>query len=148
MALPALPVERQFRKIHKKEVCRYWLMKECMKGDACEFLHEFDHDKMPVCKKGIACSDPSCVLLKHPSKENVAECPNYEAGFCSFGYSCLLKHSLKQNAPLVSSQFLFTNPALGIVKEKSKKKFFRKSACPYWVADGWCPYFDICAFSH
>lgn len=31
-------------------VCRHWLRDLCMKGNACEFLHEYDLKKMPLCR--------------------------------------------------------------------------------------------------
>eukprot|EP00955_Chlamydomonas_euryale_P104882 365599-Chlamydomonas_euryale.AAC.1 len=31
-------------------VCTYWLRGLCMKGDSCGFLHQYDQEKMPVCR--------------------------------------------------------------------------------------------------
>jgi hypothetical protein len=31
-------------------VCKHWLKGLCKKGDACEFLHEYNIRKMPECK--------------------------------------------------------------------------------------------------
>jgi hypothetical protein len=33
-------------------VCRHWLRDLCMKGAACEFLHQYDLSKMPLCRHG------------------------------------------------------------------------------------------------
>lgn len=30
-------------------VCKHWLRQLCNKGDECEFLHEYDMGRMPVC---------------------------------------------------------------------------------------------------
>lgn len=30
-------------------VCKHWLRHLCKKGDDCEFLHEYDMAKMPIC---------------------------------------------------------------------------------------------------
>lgn len=30
-------------------VCKHWLRHLCKKGDECEFLHEYDMTKMPIC---------------------------------------------------------------------------------------------------
>lgn len=31
-------------------VCRHWLRGMCIKGDDCDFLHIFDHTRMPLCR--------------------------------------------------------------------------------------------------
>ena len=31
-------------------VCKHWLRSLCKKGDLCDFLHEYDEDKMPICQ--------------------------------------------------------------------------------------------------
>ena len=31
-------------------VCKHWLRGLCKKGDMCDYLHEYDEDKMPVCQ--------------------------------------------------------------------------------------------------
>ncbi|KAJ7969090.1 30-kDa cleavage and polyadenylation specificity factor 30 [Quillaja saponaria] len=41
-----IPGRRSFR----QTVCRHWLRSLCMKGDACGFLHQYDKDRMPVCR--------------------------------------------------------------------------------------------------
>ena len=33
----------------KMIVCKHWLRGLCKKGDDCEFLHQYDTAKMPVC---------------------------------------------------------------------------------------------------
>lgn len=33
----------------KSVVCKHWLRGLCKKGDQCEFLHEYDLQKMPEC---------------------------------------------------------------------------------------------------
>jgi len=138
-----------FKAIHKREVCRYWLNNCCKKGDACEFLHSFEQDKMPICRKGAACGDPSC-FLTHPSKDEKPVCPNFAAGFCSFGYSCQWRHDVSEDAPpAIAVQFLAADPAkLWIASRKAAQRSFRTAPCPYFHNDGWCPYFLSCAFSH
>jgi len=138
-----------FKSIHKREVCRYWLNNCCKKGDACEFLHSFEQDKMPICRKGLACGDPSC-FLKHASKDEKPLCPNYAAGFCSFGYSCQWRHDVVETPPPpVAVQFLANDPTKAwIASRAAAQKSFRTAPCPYFHNDGWCPYFLSCAFSH
>jgi hypothetical protein len=31
-------------------VCKHWLRGLCKKGEMCDYLHEYDEDKMPVCQ--------------------------------------------------------------------------------------------------
>ena len=33
----------------KKTVCKHWLRGLCRKGDYCEYLHQYDMEKMPEC---------------------------------------------------------------------------------------------------
>lgn len=138
-----------FKSIHKRVVCRYWLNNSCTKGNGCEFLHEFNVDKMPECRKGVMCADPSCVF-QHPSKDDKPECPNFAAGFCSFGHSCHLRHVLHPGPPpSIAQMFLKNDPCKTWNFERAKtQKSFRKAVCPYFKSDGWCPYFLACAFKH
>jgi hypothetical protein len=103
---------------------------------------------MPECRKGNMCADPSCVL-NHDEKHDKPLCPNYEAGFCSFGYSCPNRHVFREVAPLIAAQFLTSDPTEAWTKERRRtQRSFRSAPCPYFQSDGWCPYFHACAFSH
>ncbi|KAK0478404.1 hypothetical protein IW261DRAFT_1483362 [Armillaria novae-zelandiae] len=62
-------------------VCKHWLRGLCKKGDACEFLHEYNLRRMP---------EYEC-LYAHP-KERKVECPDYQRGFCKLGPECPRKH--------------------------------------------------------
>ena len=69
------------------KVCKHWLRGLCKKGDACEFLHEYNLRRMPECwwyaKYGFCSSGDEC-LYAHP-KERKIECPDYKRGFCKLG---------------------------------------------------------------
>ncbi|KAF7320401.1 hypothetical protein MKEN_00824900 [Mycena kentingensis (nom. inval.)] len=75
-------------------VCKHWLRGLCKKGDACEFLHEYNLRRMPECwwyaKYGYCSSGEEC-LYAHP-KERRVECPDYNRGFCKLGPTCPRKH--------------------------------------------------------
>jgi hypothetical protein len=88
--------------------------------------------------------------LKHASKDEKPVCPNYAAGFCSFGYSCQWRHDLiEAPPPPVAVQFLANDPSKAwIASRAAAQKSFRTAPCPYFHNDGWCPYFLSCAFSH
>lgn len=141
--------KRKFKKIHKREVCRFWLNNSCAKGDACEWLHEMNADAMPFCMFDPNCTRDGCVY-KHGGKPKKNPCANYEAGFCSFGHLCKDAHEYKPCLPEgISSVFLLSDPCKAVIQErKENQKTFRTSACPYFKSDGWCPYFYACAFSH
>ncbi|KAJ7069883.1 hypothetical protein C8F01DRAFT_1016080 [Mycena amicta] len=75
-------------------VCKHWLRGLCKKGDACEFLHEYNLRRMPECwwfaKYGYCSAGEEC-LYAHP-KERRVECPDYNRGFCKLGSTCPRKH--------------------------------------------------------
>lgn len=133
--------------LHKREVCRFWINNTCVKGSNCEFLHEFKHESMPMCRKGGSCVDPSCPF-KHDQTDR-PRCPNYDAGFCSFGSGCQYQHIKQEIAPEIAQQFFDDDPLLTYLKNRKKEQpTFRSRPCEYYKADGWCPYFSICAFKH
>ena len=93
-AMQAKP--RNFR----QTVCTYWLRGLCMKGDTCGFLHEFDPNKMPVCRNLLkygTCKEPDCPY-KH-STEEIKECNMYKLGFCIYGPACRFKHTRLAGPP-------------------------------------------------
>ena len=81
--LPTHPRERE----RLSTVCKHWLRGLCKKGDACEFLHEYNLRRMPECwwfaKYGYCSAGDEC-LYAHP-KERRVECPDYNRGFCKLG---------------------------------------------------------------
>ena len=83
--LPTHPRERE----RVSTVCKHWLRGLCKKGDACEFLHEYNLRRMPECwwyaKYGYCSAGDEC-LYAHP-KERKVECPDYKRGFCKLGES-------------------------------------------------------------
>ena len=65
-------------------VCRHWLRDLCMKGSACEFLHQYDLGKMPLCRHGERCKINDCPF-RHISEANRLECVFYSQGSCIHG---------------------------------------------------------------
>ncbi|EIM92200.1 uncharacterized protein STEHIDRAFT_47086 [Stereum hirsutum FP-91666 SS1] len=88
--LPTHPRDRE----RLATVCKHWLRGLCKKGDACEFLHEYNLRRMPECwwyaKYGYCSAGDEC-LYAHP-KERKVECPDYKRGFCKLGPKCPRKH--------------------------------------------------------
>ena len=143
-----------FMKMNRRtEVCRYWLKNMCRKGDACEFLHALDYEKMPLCSSGDFCSNVDC-QFKHRPVEGRSVCANYQLGFCYFGRRCPHLHVFRDRPPQISEYW--AAPVDGAAAPDSLYAavlhrggpLFRKKACDYFKANKWCPYFDMCNFSH
>lgn len=89
-------------------VCRHWIRGMCWKGDNCEFLHQYDTAKMPLCRQFLKtghCPDRergTCVFL-HERSDNAPICLHYYLGFCRAGPRCRKRHQklAPQELPLV-----------------------------------------------
>jgi cleavage and polyadenylation specificity factor subunit 4 len=71
-----------------------------MKGDTCGFLHEFDPERMPVCKNLLKfgqCKEADCPY-KHTT-DSIKECNMYKLGFCIYGPACRFKHTRATGPP-------------------------------------------------
>lgn len=109
--------------------------------ETCEFLHVWDESRMSLCPFGENCKTLKCPF-RHLDKETI--CSNYEQGFCSLGRMCPHKHVHRPGPPPdVASFFLETYR-----KYSKDDKLFRSKPCSYFTTNGWCPYFDMCAFRH
>ena len=62
-----------------------------MKGDNCEFLHQMDMDRMPVCRWGENCRIKDCPY-KHEAEADKPQCVFYQQGFCYHGPECRYRH--------------------------------------------------------
>lgn len=97
-------------------VCKHWLRGLCKKGEACEFLHEYNLRKMPECnffvRNGYCSNGDECLYLHIDPLSKLPPCPHYERGFCPLGPRCAKKH-------------------------------VRRHLCPYYLA-GFCPDGRIC----
>lgn len=93
-------------------VCKHWLRGLCKKGDACEFLHEYNLRRMPECwwfaRHGTCTAGDEC-LYAHP-KERRIECPDYQRGFCKLGPECPRKHVRRVACQLYLSGFCPDGP--------------------------------------
>lgn len=78
-------------------VCRHWLRGMCWKGEFCEFLHQYDTGRMPICRQFQKCGHcadydrGSCVFL-HERIEDGPACVHYYLGFCRAGPKCRKRH--------------------------------------------------------
>lgn len=72
------PADGYGRRNFRKTVCRHWLRGLCMRGDACGYLHQYDKDRMPVCRffrLDGGCREKDC-LYKHITTD-IKECNMY-----------------------------------------------------------------------
>jgi len=76
-------------------VCKHWLRGLCKKGDDCEFLHQYDMEKMPECyfyNKYGQCSNKECPFLHLDAEAKIKDCAWYDRGFCKHGPNCKNRH--------------------------------------------------------
>ncbi|KAL7576038.1 hypothetical protein ACA910_000825 [Epithemia clementina (nom. ined.)] len=144
-------------------VCRHWLRDLCMKGAACEFLHQYDLSKMPLCRHGERCKIKDCPF-RHISEANRMECVFYSQGFCIHGPFCRYKH-IRRNREDLPAVADFT---LGLSQMQANKdggtsgqagaaaprrpapkpnEFYKISLCKHFL-QGECPFGEGCHFAH
>jgi len=136
-------------------VCRHWLRDLCMKGNACEFLHQFDLSKMPLCRHGDRCKLKDCPF-RHISEADRLECVFYSQGFCIHGNFCRYKHIRRPRSelPRVADFTLGLSQMQagkdGVQQRRPAPKpneFYKVSLCKHF-AQGDCPFGDACHFAH
>lgn len=136
-------------------VCRHWLRDLCMKGAACEFLHQYDLSKMPLCRHGEKCKIKDCPF-RHISEADRLECVFYSQGFCIHGPYCRYKHVRREreDLPLVADFTLGLSQMQagkdGITPRRPAPKpneFYKISLCKHFM-QGECPFGDGCHFAH
>ena len=140
-------------------VCRHWLRDLCMKGSACEFLHQYDLSKMPLCRHGERCKIHDCPF-RHISEANRLECVFYSQGFCIHGPFCRYKHVRRDRIDLPA----VADFTLGLSQMQAAKdgpssqpqtrrpapkpnEFYKISLCKHFL-QGECPFGEGCHFAH
>lgn len=108
------------RDMTRRTVCKHWLRGLCKKGDACDYLHEYDQRRMPECRFyatfGFCNSAEECLYVHIDPEVKRKECELYRRGFCPKGPRC-------------------------------EKRHVRRIACPYYLA-GFCPKGPECNLGH
>jgi cleavage and polyadenylation specificity factor subunit 4 len=106
----------------KKEVCKHWVEKnKCKSDEKCEFLHEYDPSKMPICtffRDHNFCNAGYECRFRHILTKEFKECRDYTKGFCAKGPKC-----------------------------RYKSGHITKTACPQYLA-GFCPKGRLCESGH
>lgn len=134
-------------------VCRHWLRGLCMKGETCEFLHQYDMTKMPECRWGMGCQVSECPFRHVPDEERL-ECTFYKHGFCIHGPICRYRH-IKLPAEECPETADFSLAIDGTDEEGNKKRktptqneFYKIAMCKHWEKTGECPFGSECHFAH
>lgn len=135
--LPTHPRERE----RLATVCKHWLRGLCKKGDACEFLHEYNLRRMPECwwyaKYGYCSAGDEC-LYAHP-KERRVECPDYNRGFCKLGASLFPSSYAPVSVCLRRAHVLLAWPVRSVYPGPTcPRKHVRRVACQLYLT-GFCP---------
>ena len=77
----------------KDTVCKFWVQGRCLKGDKCEYLHEYIEDKVPICSEFLhhgVCKKANC-KFRHKLPP---PCEWYQRGFCKHGkHKCSGTHT-------------------------------------------------------
>jgi cleavage and polyadenylation specificity factor subunit 4 len=77
-------------------VCKHWLKALCKKGDACDYLHEYNLRKMSECQfynqNGYCQNGDECLYLHVKEESRLPLCEDYNRGFCEKGPRCENRH--------------------------------------------------------
>ena len=117
-------------------VCKHWLKGLCQKDEKCEYLHQYDLSRMPVCSsitKGKICTSEDCVF-KHVDP-NLKNCPRYDLGFCIKGPQCKERHERATKPPDYLPDKYFSeiiNPMFhSVVPMKTDSIFLQTGLLPF-----------------
>jgi cleavage and polyadenylation specificity factor subunit 4 len=77
-------------------VCKHWLKGLCKKGDACDYLHEYNLRKMSECQfynqNGYCQNGDECLYVHVKEDSKLPLCEDYNKGFCEKGPRCGKRH--------------------------------------------------------
>lgn len=141
---------------HGTVVCSHWLKKLCLKGGKCEFLHQLDLDRMPVCPHGLNCNVEGCEL-RHEDEDEKYQCVLYKQGFCPHGPNCQYRHKYldKSNRPEVADFTPFAKKKTTATGSKvtepppgAKNENYKTRLCRHFQNEGHCVYGDACLYAH
>lgn len=85
-------------------VCNKWLKGDCLKGDQCTFLHEYDYNKIPICSTYATTGKCTTQRCRHRHPPNILSsttnitgkpCNWYYRGFCKHGGNCKDSHEFR-----------------------------------------------------
>ncbi|KAL6059470.1 Cleavage and polyadenylation specificity factor subunit 4 [Balamuthia mandrillaris] len=81
----------------KSVVCIHYLRGLCKKEENCEYLHEYNMEKMPECQffREGECTNPECIFRHVRPEDRMEECLWFTRGFCKHGPRCKRRHIKK-----------------------------------------------------
>jgi cleavage and polyadenylation specificity factor subunit 4 len=95
---PAQPTStgHHYNRNNDNYVCKHWLKALCKKGDACDYLHEYNLRKMSECQfynqNGYCQNGDECLYLHVKEESRLPPCEDYNRGFCEKGPRCGKRH--------------------------------------------------------
>lgn len=108
-------------------VCKHWLRGLCKKGEMCDYLHEYDEDKMPVCQ--FYFSETVCV---HSSSSWTKRCWSTDAHRYACFQCCRVVGRVQQSElPLQALAPLRQRPRMPVVQPwiLQKRTTLQAEAC-------------------
>ncbi len=132
-------------------VCEHWLLGLCQYGRRCEWLHRYDLNKMPICKRYLW--NGVCKVRNCPQKHgdiDTGDCVFYKQGFCYFGSECKHRHLHKPAEECPSESTFETNHQNKRVKVNDPNENYKVTLCSHALADpqALCKFGDECHFAH
>lgn len=93
---PSQPAGHHFGRNNDAYVCKHWLKGLCKKGDACDYLHEYNLRKMSECQfwnvHGYCQNGDECLYVHVKEGSKLPMCEEYNKGFCEKGPRCGKRH--------------------------------------------------------
>ncbi|KIW20082.1 hypothetical protein PV08_00657 [Exophiala spinifera] len=93
---PSQPPQHHYGRQNDNYVCKHWLKGLCKKGDACDYLHEYNLRKMSECQfynqNGYCQNGDECLYVHVKEGSKLPLCEDYNKGFCDKGPSCGKRH--------------------------------------------------------
>ena len=97
---PSQQPTHHFGRQNDNYVCKHWLKGLCKKGDACDYLHEYNLRKMTECQHynqhGYCQNGDECLYVHVKEDSKLPMCEDYNKGFCEKGPRCGKRHVRRQ----------------------------------------------------
>ncbi len=93
---PSQQPQHHYGRQNDNYVCKHWLKGLCKKGDACDYLHEYNLRKMSECQfynqNGYCQNGDECLYVHVKEGSKLPLCEDYNKGFCEKGPRCGKRH--------------------------------------------------------
>lgn len=93
---PSQQPQHHYGRNNDNYVCKHWLKGLCKKGDACDYLHEYNLRKMSECQffnqNGYCQNGDECLYVHVKEDSKLPICEDYDKGFCEKGPRCGKRH--------------------------------------------------------